>query len=61
MYQELSLVPELTVAHNILLADLPVKWGGLCMDWRAVYERAGTLLETFRENRWRQSEPFERG
>lgn len=46
VYQELSLVPELTVAHNILLADLPVKWGGLCLDWRAVYERAGALLNS---------------
>ena len=46
VYQELSLVPELTVAHNILLADLPTGLGGICIDWPAVYDRAAALLES---------------
>lgn len=46
VYQELSLVPELSVAHNILLAELPTAFGGLCVDWPAVYRRAGALLES---------------
>lgn len=46
VYQELSLVPGLTVAHNMLLADLPTKFGGLCIDWKAVYDRAAVILES---------------
>ncbi len=46
VYQELSLVPGLTVAHNMLLADLPTKLGGLCIDWTAVYDRAAAILES---------------
>jgi len=46
VYQELSLVPGLTVAPNLLLADLPTKFGGLCIDWTAVYDRAAEILES---------------
>lgn len=46
VYQELSLVPGLSVAHNMLLADLPVKLGGLCIDWKAVHDRAAAILES---------------
>jgi ribose transport system ATP-binding protein len=46
VYQELSLVPGLTVAHNMLLADLPTKFSGLCIDWRMVHARAAAILES---------------
>ncbi len=45
VYQELSLVPDLSVAHNILLADLPTKMHGMITDWPHVYTRAGKLLQ----------------
>lgn len=44
VYQELSLVPNLTVGHNIMLTNLPTKLGGLVVDWSAVYERAAEVL-----------------
>jgi len=44
VYQEMSLVPELSVGHNILLADLPTKFGGVCIDWPRVHERAQSIL-----------------
>lgn len=46
VYQELSLVPGLSVAHNMLLADLPTKFGGLCIDWPVVYDRASRILQS---------------
>jgi len=47
VYQELSLVPELTVGENILFGRLPKKrWSrGLVVDWNAVFNRAGVLLD----------------
>lgn len=45
VYQELSLVPELTVGQNILLGRFPVKWGGLCVDWRQVEDQARAILD----------------
>ncbi len=45
VYQELSLVPDLSVAHNILLSDLPTKMHGVLIDWPRVYARAGKLLQ----------------
>jgi ribose transport system ATP-binding protein len=36
VYQELSLVPGLTVAENILLGRLPTRAGGLVVDWSGV-------------------------
>jgi ribose transport system ATP-binding protein len=44
VYQELSLMPNLTVGHNIMLRKLPTKIGGMIVDWRAVYERAADIL-----------------
>lgn len=47
VYQELSLIPELTVGENILLGRLPKRTGlgGMAIDWRAVYERADAVLQ----------------
>ncbi len=42
VYQELSLVPGLTVAENILMGRLPMK--GKLIDWKAAYQTAGKLL-----------------
>lgn len=43
VFQELSVVPQLTVMENIGLGDLPKdRWGGI--DWGAAEERAGVAL-----------------
>ena len=46
VYQELSLVPELTVAENILLGRLPKRkyLGGVFIDWAEVFARAEEVL-----------------
>jgi ribose transport system ATP-binding protein len=46
VYQELSLVPELTVAENILLGRLPRQagLGGWIIDWPEVFARARAVL-----------------
>jgi ribose transport system ATP-binding protein len=46
VHQELSLVPELTVAENILLGRLPKKngFGNSVVDWRRVFARAEQIL-----------------
>ncbi len=46
VYQELSLVPDLTVAENILLGRLPKKRAlrGIIVDWAKAYARAEELL-----------------
>lgn len=43
VYQELSLVPYLSVAENIYLGRLPKK--GKVIDWKKTYEMAGDLLK----------------
>jgi ribose transport system ATP-binding protein len=43
IYQELNLVPQLSVAENMFLGAAPVRWGGV-VDWRALYDRASRLL-----------------
>jgi ribose transport system ATP-binding protein len=43
IYQELNLVPQLSVAENIFLGAAPVRWGGL-IDRRVLQERATALL-----------------
>src|SRR4029450_4819143 len=39
IYQELNLVPQLSVAENIFLGAMPARWTGV-VDWRALYDRA---------------------
>src|SRR5437667_12790276 len=43
VFQELSLVPQLSVAENIFLGRLPVRHGRV--DWTAVHARARVLLD----------------
>ncbi len=43
VYQEMSLVPGLSVAENILLGRLPKH--SLTIDWRKTYQMAGALLQ----------------
>ncbi|MBI5624704.1 MAG: sugar ABC transporter ATP-binding protein [Elusimicrobia bacterium] len=45
IYQELALVPEMTVAENIFLGAEPVS--GLLIDWDRVYRDSKALLERF--------------
>jgi ribose transport system ATP-binding protein len=43
IYQELNLVPHLSVAENIFLGELPRRWGGI-VDWRVLHDRTSALL-----------------
>ncbi len=43
VYQEMSLVPGLSVAENIFLGRLPKKHG--IIDWKKTYDMAGDLLQ----------------
>ncbi len=47
VYQELSLIPELTIAENILLGRLPKKAApfGMIIDWRAAFLQAKKVLD----------------
>jgi D-xylose transport system ATP-binding protein len=46
IYQELALVPEMSVAENIFLGQAPTRRG--LVDWLSVVERAKKLLQRFR-------------
>ena len=48
IFQELSLVKELTVGENIFLGQAPSKLG--VVDWSALYHRAGKLLRDLHLN-----------
>jgi ribose transport system ATP-binding protein len=43
IYQELNLIPHLSVAENIFLGELPSHRLGL-VDWRGLYDRASRLM-----------------
>jgi ribose transport system ATP-binding protein len=43
IYQELNLVPQLSVAENIFLGAAPVRWGGV-VDWPTLYDRTSRLV-----------------
>src|SRR5688572_2913784 len=43
IYQELNLVPQLSVAENIFLGDAPTRGPGF-IDWRALFESTSHLL-----------------
>jgi len=45
IYQELSLVPHLTVAENIFLGKAPVRWPGI-IDWTSMRRNAERILES---------------
>jgi ribose transport system ATP-binding protein len=45
IYQELSLVPHLTVAENIFLGKAPTRWPGI-IDWSAMRRDAARVLES---------------
>ncbi len=46
IYQELNLVPHLTVAENIFISDLPVNKLGR-VNWKAMHKNAQELLDSF--------------
>lgn len=48
VYQELSLIPGLTVAENILMGHLPMK--GKMIDWKKTYAEAKKLLDDLQVN-----------
>ncbi len=43
--QELSPIPGLTVAENLYLGQLPLRFGSM-VNWRALHQQAGDLLDT---------------
>lgn len=48
VYQEMSLVPGLSVAENIFLGRLPKKYEAI--NWRKTYQMAGDLLQQMKAN-----------
>ena len=49
IYQELNLVPHLSVAENIFLGELPSRFGGL-VDWAALTERDRRAADRSRDD-----------
>jgi ribose transport system ATP-binding protein len=47
VYQELSLLPHLSVAENILLGKMPTRRPGWVVDWRQTETRAAEVLRDF--------------
>lgn len=47
IYQELALVPEMTVAENVFLGSEPRRFGGIAIDWQSVYRESRKLLDRF--------------
>ncbi len=47
IYQELALVPEMTVAENVFLGTEPRRLGGLAIDWQRVHRQSRELLDRF--------------
>jgi ribose transport system ATP-binding protein len=43
IYQELSLVPHLSVAENVFLGKAPTRWGAV-VDWRRMYTATAVVL-----------------
>jgi ribose transport system ATP-binding protein len=48
IYQELNMVPHLTVAENIFLGDYPLKRG--LIDWKTIYKKSQELLDQLGSN-----------
>ena len=49
VFQELSVIPGITVAENILIGRLPTQKSGL-VDWKATYRKAQDLLDELEIN-----------
>ena len=47
IYQELALVPEMTVAENIFLGNEPRRRGGVFIDWEKISRESKELLDRF--------------
>ncbi len=47
IYQELALVPDMTVAENVFLGSEPRRLGGLLVDWDRVHRESKILLDRF--------------
>jgi ribose transport system ATP-binding protein len=45
VYQELSLVPQRSIAENVLMGRWPMRWGGRFVDWKALEREARRHLE----------------
>ena len=48
VYQEMSLITGLSVAENIFLGRLPMRYGAI--DWQKTYQMAGALLQKMKTN-----------
>jgi ribose transport system ATP-binding protein len=46
VYQEFSLIPNLTIAENILLGQMPTTSAPGVIDWKKAYQRAENILKT---------------